>query len=59
MMNVNEPVVSYLAAWNERDAHRRDVGHEAIDAMIHTAQNMFPGGQWRSTGFRDGQPLPW
>jgi len=63
MTNVNELVVNYLAAWNERepkrrrelvakvwindgiyiDAHRRGVGHEGIDAMIKTAQEMFPG----------------
>jgi hypothetical protein len=62
MSNVNELVVSYLAAWNERagerrrdlvaktwteggtyiDAHRRGVGHDAIDAMIKTAQDQFP-----------------
>jgi hypothetical protein len=63
MSNVNELVVGYLAAWNERaaerrrdlvaktwtesgsyiDAHRRGVGHDAIDAMIRTAQEQFPG----------------
>lgn len=63
MGNVNELVVNYLAAWNERndgrrrelvartwtedgtytDAHRRAAGHEAIDAMIKTAQQSFPG----------------
>jgi hypothetical protein len=63
MSNINELVVSYLAAWNERDpakrraliaktwtedgryvdAHRRGVGHEAIDKMIATTQAMFPG----------------
>jgi hypothetical protein len=61
-MNVNELVVSYLAAWNERDdkrrreriaqtwnedgmyidAHRRGVGHAALDAMIKAAQDQFP-----------------
>jgi hypothetical protein len=63
MSNVNELVVSYLAAWNERDdarrraliartwtedgtytdAHRHGAGHDAIDAMIKTAQQRFPG----------------
>lgn len=63
MANVNELVVSYLAAWNERDAkrrrelvaktwtddgtyidaHRRGVGHEGIDTMLKTTQEMFPG----------------
>jgi hypothetical protein len=63
MTHMNELVVSYLAAWNERDAqqrrnlvaktwtddgtyidaHRRGVGHPEIDAMIKTAQDMFPG----------------
>jgi len=63
MSNVNELVVSYLAAWNERDtkrrrelvtrtlteggsyvdAHRRGSGHDALDAMIKAAQDMFPG----------------
>src|SRR5215471_1358598 len=63
MSNVNELVINYLAAWNERDAkrrrdlvartwadggsyldaHRRGVGHDAIDAMIAAAQQMFPG----------------
>jgi hypothetical protein len=62
-VNVNELVVSYLAAWNERDgerrrelvsrtwtedgmyvdAHRRGVGHAALDAMIKAAQDQFPG----------------
>ena len=62
-MSVNELVVMYLAAWNERndgkrrelvaktwtedgsytDAHRHSVGHAAIDAMIKTAQQSFPG----------------
>lgn len=61
--NVNELVVSYLGAWNERDderrrelvsrtwnedgayvdAHRRGVGHAALDAMIKAAQDQFPG----------------
>ncbi|HYM01822.1 MAG TPA: hypothetical protein VET85_02685 [Stellaceae bacterium] len=61
--NVNELVVSYIAAWNERtaerrrelvaktwtedgayiDAHRHGVGHAAIDLMIQTAQEHFPG----------------
>ncbi len=55
--------MTYLAAWNERnaerrrdlvartwteegsytDAHRRGVGHDAIDAMIKAAQDKFPG----------------
>jgi hypothetical protein len=63
MSNVNEMVVSYLAAWNERDArrrrelveqtwterglyvdaHRRGEGHDAIDALLKTAQDQFPG----------------
>jgi hypothetical protein len=63
MAHVNELVVSYLAAWNERDpqrrrelvaktwsddgtyvdAHRRGAGHQAIDAMLATAQESFPG----------------
>jgi hypothetical protein len=63
MSNINELIVSYLAAWNERDdgrrrelvrqtwtedgtyvdAHRRGVGHAAIDAMIKATQQMFPG----------------
>jgi hypothetical protein len=63
MSTANELVVSYLAAWNERDAkrrrelvaktwsenrtyvdaHRRGEGHDAIDAMIRTAQEQFPG----------------
>jgi hypothetical protein len=63
MTNVNETVVRYIAAWNERDpkrrrelvaatwaddgsyvdAHRQGTGHDAIDAMIETAQSMFPG----------------
>jgi len=63
MSNVNELVVNYLAAWNERDArhrrelvaktwsdngtyvdaHRRGDGIDAIDAMIQTAQEQFPG----------------
>jgi hypothetical protein len=67
MSKANELVVSYLAAWNERDpkhrrelvmktwgnggsytdAHRNGVGHEAIDAMIKTAQDSFPGYQLR------------
>jgi len=65
--NINETVVRYLAAWNERDpkrrreliartwaedgsyidAHRRGVGHNAIDAMIEKAQVQFPGYQLR------------
>jgi SnoaL-like domain len=63
MSNVNETVVKYLAAWNERDAKRRrelvakawtedgsyvdrvrdGTGHDAIDKMIGTAQEHFPG----------------
>jgi len=63
MSSVNELVVTYLAAWNERDedrrrklvaktwteegsymdAHRRGVGHAAIDEMIKAAQDMLPG----------------
>jgi len=63
MINVNETVVSYIAAWNERDpkrrrelvakawtedgsyidAHRRGAGHAAIDAMLATTQEQFPG----------------
>lgn len=63
MSNMNQLVVSYLAAWNERDpkrrrelvaktwtedgsyvdAHRRGRGHAAIDEMIASAQEMFPG----------------
>jgi hypothetical protein len=63
MSNVNELVVNYVAAWNERDpkrrrdlvaktwsesgtyvdAHRRGDGIDAIDAMIQTAQERFPG----------------
>ena len=65
--NPNELVVSYVAAWNERDparrhalvaktwseagtyvdAHRHGEGHDAIDAMIRTAQDRFPGYQLR------------
>ena len=29
------------------DAHRRDVSHQGIEAMIKTAQDMFPGYQLR------------
>jgi hypothetical protein len=67
MSNVNEVVVRYIAAWNERDAkprreliaktwaengsyvdaHRHGVGHDAIDALIGTAQEKFPGYQLR------------
>ena len=67
MSNVNEAVVRYIAAWNERDAkrrreliaktwaengnyvdaHRHGVGHDAIDALIGTAQEKFPGYQLR------------
>jgi len=63
MTNVNETVVRYIAAWNERDpkrrrqlvaatfaedgsyvdAHRQGNGHDAIDAMIASAQATFPG----------------
>jgi SnoaL-like domain len=63
MTNVNETVVRYVAAWNERDAkrrrdlvartwtedgsyidaHRNGKGHDAIDAMLATAQAQFPG----------------
>lgn len=63
MTNVNETVVRYIAAWNERDpkrrrelvaqafsddgsyidAHRHGKGHGAIDAMLATAQALFPG----------------
>ena len=63
MSNVNELVVNYVTAWNERDpkrrrdlvaktwsdhgiyvdAHRRGDGVDAIDAMIQTAQERFPG----------------
>jgi hypothetical protein len=45
MSSMNQLVVSYLAAWNERDpdAHRRGVGHAEIDALIAAAQEMFPG----------------
>jgi len=63
MSHINELVVSYLAAWNERDAtkrraliaktwteggsytdaHRQATGHEALDQMIATAQERFPG----------------
>lgn len=63
MSNVNEIVVRYLAAWNERepgkrrelvaktwtddgtyvDAARDGKGHDALDAMIATAQEHFPG----------------
>ena len=63
MTNVNQIVVQYLAAWNERDpkrrrdliaktwaedgsyvdAHRQGKGHEAIDALIATAQDQFAG----------------
>jgi hypothetical protein len=63
MSNVNELVINYLAAWNERDAkrrrdlvakawsdngtyvdaHRRGDGIDGIDAMIHAAQEQFPG----------------
>jgi hypothetical protein len=63
MNNVNETVVRYIAAWNERDpkrrrdlvertwaedggyvdAHRRGSGHAAIDALLATTQEQFPG----------------
>src|SRR5215470_1042985 len=63
MTNVNESVIRYIAAWNERDpgrrrdlvaktwsddgsytdSHRQGQGHDAIDAMLATAQAQFPG----------------
>jgi hypothetical protein len=46
MPNVNETVVSYLAAWTEEgsyiDAHRHGHGHNAIDAMLAATQAQFP-----------------